>query len=100
MPGEEAGQAAGAGLYAALGRGVAQLVQEDGGPRLVGRQDQLGLRLDPVRGVIAARRLGRELPFLAELFRPAAGTGHADTEPGCCLMTGGTLRNGRDDTLA
>ena len=100
MPGEEAGQAARAGLHAALGQGVAQLVQEDRRPRLVARQDQFGLRLDPVRYLIATRRLGREPPILAELFRPATGTGHADTEPGCRLMTGGPLQNGRDDTLA
>ena len=54
VPGEEAGQAARAGLHAALGEDIAQLVQEDRGPRLVGCQDKLGLRLDPVLGVIAA----------------------------------------------
>lgn len=29
-------------------------------------QDQVGLRLDPVRGMIAARRLGRKLLISAE----------------------------------
>ncbi|TFZ60887.1 hypothetical protein E4V01_03500 [Methylorubrum sp. Q1] len=43
-----------------LDQGVTQLVPEDRGPRLVGRQDQVGLRLDPVRDVIAPRRPGRE----------------------------------------
>ncbi len=74
--------------------------RQDRRPRLVGRQDQVGLCLDPVRGVIATRRLGRELPLLAELFRPAAGTGHADTEPGCRLMTARAFRDSRHHTLA
>ena len=100
MPGEEAGQAARAGLQAALGQSVTQFVQKDRRPRLIGRQNQVGLRLDPVRGVIATRGLGRKLPLLAELFRPAAGTGHADPKPGGRLMTRRALRNSRDDTLA
>lgn len=66
--------------------------RQDRRPRLVGRQDPFGLRLDLTRRMIAPRRLGRELHLLVKLFRPAAGT-----EPGRRMMTGGTLRSSRDD---
>lgn len=100
MPGEEAGQATRAGLRAVRGHGVAQLVQEDRGPRLVGRQDRFGLRLDPVLGVIGTRRLEREPPLMAKLLRPSVDAGHADPKPRLRLMAGRTCRDGRHVTLA
>ena len=59
VAGEEPRQAAGAGLHAALPEQIAQLAQEDLRLLLTGFQDQGGLRLDAMRGVISARRLGR-----------------------------------------
>jgi len=64
MPLEEAGQAARAGLHGVLGQPVAEFVQEDLRMSLVGRQDQIGMRLDGSRAVVAPRRLGRDLSLL------------------------------------
>src|SRR6476660_8159228 len=86
MPLEEARQSARAGLHALLSQTVAQLAQEEARLLLGGRQDQrgmelgmeLGMGLDGLRGVIAAHRLGRNLPLVAEALRPAAGTRNTD----------------------
>ena len=104
MPGEEARQAARAGLHALLSQTVAQLAQEEARLLLGGRQDQrgmeLGMGLDGLRGVIAAHRLGRNLPLVAEALRPAAGTRNTDPEASRGAMTGSTRRHGSHDTLA
>ena len=100
VQGKEARQAARAGLNALRGQGVAQLAQEDLGPGFVGGEDPIGLPLDGRKTIVAARRLGRDVAFLREPLRPAAGTRHAYTEPGRRSMEGGALGHGRHDTLA
>ena len=100
MPLEEARQAARAGLHALLSQTVAQLAQEEARLLLGGRQDQRGMGLDGLRGVIAAHRLGRNLPLVAEALRPAAGTRNTDPEASRGAMTGSTRRHGSHDTLA
>jgi hypothetical protein len=100
VPLEEARQTARAGLHALLSQPVAQLAQEETRLLLGGPQDQRGMRLNGLRGVIAAHRLRRDLPLVAEALRPAAGARHADPEAGCGPMTGGARRHGSNDTLA
>ena len=74
MPPEEAPQAAGAGLHAVPRQGIAQLTQKDLRPRLVEAQDQVGMRLNAVRGMVATQRLGCNLAFVLETLRPTAGS--------------------------
>jgi hypothetical protein len=59
-----------------------------------------GIRLDPLRGVIAAPGLGEELTLEAEALRPAAGSRNADPEVGCGAMAEGTCCHRSRDTLA
>ena len=100
MAGKEARQAARAGLDALLSQPVAKLAQEKTRLLLGGLQDQRGMSLDALRGVIAAHRLGGELALVAEALRPAAGTRQADPEAGCGAMAGDARHHGSHDTLA
>ena len=100
MPLEEARQSARAGLHALLSQTVAQLAQEEARLLLGGRQDQRGMGLDGLRGVIAAHRLGREMALLVGALRPAAGARHADSEPSRGTTAGGPRRHGSNNTLA
>src|SRR3954471_13283255 len=86
VPLEEARQAARAGLHTLLSQPVPQLAQEEARLLLGGGQDQRGMRLNGLRGVIAAHRLGGDLPLLAVALRPAAGARHADPEASCGAM--------------
>ena len=58
------------------------------------------MRLNALRGVIAAHRLGGELALVAEALRPPAGARHTDPEAGCGAMAGGARHHGSHDTLA
>jgi hypothetical protein len=78
---EEAGQAADPDPQTLFGQTVAQLVQEQFGLRLVGLPDQVGLRLDGMRALIAAHRLGVCPTLLHEGPVPAHGAGGTDLEP-------------------
>jgi len=69
---EEARQAALGHEDALLGQSRTKLVQEDARLRLVERQDQVGVRLDPVRAPISTQRLGLEVALTGELPAPAA----------------------------
>jgi hypothetical protein len=71
---EEARQAALGHEDALLGQSRTKLVQEDARLRLVERQDQVGVRLDPVRAPISTQRLGLEVALTGELPAPAART--------------------------
>ena len=57
MTGQEAREAAGADRNALLLQDLAQFVQEDLWPGLIGLQNQLGMSLDAVRALIAALAL-------------------------------------------
>src|SRR3954452_25408368 len=100
MAGKEAGQAARAGHDTLRGQPITQFGQEDLWLPLVGGQDQVGMRLDAVRAVIATRRFGRDLPLPAVARRPAAGTRHAHLEMGRRLMAGRAPCHGCNDTFA
>lgn len=94
------GTRASASLDALLSQPVAQLAKEETRLLLGGRQDQRGMRLDPLRGVIAAHRLGRDMALLVRALRPAAGAGHADPKASCGSVARGPCRHGSHDTLA
>ena len=81
MTGKEAREAAGADRDALLLQDLAQFVQEDLWPGLIGLQDQLGMSLDAVRALIAALALGREVPLARLLPGPAADAGPAHPKP-------------------
>ncbi|GMA77146.1 hypothetical protein GCM10025880_35630 [Methylorubrum aminovorans] len=80
---EEAGQAADPDPQASFGQTVTQLMQEKLGLRFGGLPDQVGLRLDCMRALIAAHRLGLRPPLLNEGSVPAHGAGWADLETSC-----------------
>lgn len=82
---EEAGQAAAPDPQASFGQKVAQFMQEKLGLRFVGPPDQVGLRLDGVRALIAPHRLGLRPTLLHEGPVPAHGAGRADLEAPCCF---------------
>ena len=100
VAGKEARQAARAGLDALLSQPVAHLAQEKTRLLLGDPQDQPGMRLDALRGVIATHRLGGELALVAEALRSPDGTRRADPEAGCGTMAGGARHHGSHDTLA
>ncbi|GJE13956.1 hypothetical protein FOHLNKBM_5025 [Methylobacterium longum] len=58
------------------------------------------MRLNALRGVIAAHRLGRDMALVVGALRPAAGAGDTDPEASRGPMTGGTCGYGSHDTLA
>ncbi|MGW9820812.1 hypothetical protein ACUXK4_003389 [Methylorubrum extorquens] len=80
---EEAGQATDPDPQASFGQTVAQLMQEQLGLYFVGLPDQISLRLDGVRALIAAYRLGLRPALLHEGPVPAHGAGWADLEAPC-----------------
>ncbi len=70
------------------------------GCSLTGFQDQGGLRLDAMRGVISARRLGRNAAVPPDLGVPADRRRHADAEALGGFTTGGTGLDRRDHAVA
>lgn len=48
---------------ASLGQDCSQLAQIDAGLCLVERQDQVGLRLEPMRALISVKKLGGDVPL-------------------------------------
>lgn len=97
---EEAREAALGHADAPLCQSRAEFVQIDAGLRLVERQDQLGMSLDPVRALIATHRLGRDVALPSELAAPAARTRQADPEALGRLVPGQAGRNGMDHALS
>ena len=96
---EEAGQAADPDPQTLFGQTVAQLVQEQLGLPFVGLPDQVGLRLDGVRALIAAHRLGVCPTLLHEGPVPARGAGRADLEAPRRLPARSPRLNRGHDTL-
>ena len=96
---EEARQAALGHADALLGQSHTKLVQEDAGLRLVERQDQMGMGLDPVRAPISTQRLGRDVALTGELPAPAARARQADPEALGRLMPGRAGLNSMDHAL-
>ena len=88
MTGQEAREAAGADRDPVLLQDLAQFVQEDLWPGLIGLQDQRGMSLDAVRALIAALALGREVPLARLLPGPAADADHAHPKPLGGLVAG------------
>ena len=77
---EEAGQAADPDPQASFGQTVAQFMQKKFGMLFVGLPDQVGLRLDGVRALVATHRLSLRPTLLHESPVPAHGAGRADLE--------------------
>lgn len=96
---EEAREAALRHANAVLGQSRTEFMQIAAGLRLVERQDQVGLRLDPVRALISAHRLGGDVTLTGELPAPAAGARQTDPEARRCLMPGCTGLDGMNHAL-
>jgi hypothetical protein len=97
---EEAGQAAHPDPQTSSCQSVTQFMQEQFGLSLIGLSDQVGLRLDGVRALIAAHRLGVCSTLLHEDPVPAHGAGRADLEAPCCFPARGSRLDSSYDTLA
>jgi hypothetical protein len=58
-------------------KSLAQLAQEDLWASLVGLPDAVGVSLDAVGALVAAQRLGGDVPEALLLLRPTPGAGPA-----------------------
>jgi len=74
-------------------------VQIEAGLRLVERQDQIGMSLDPMRALIPAQRFGCDVTLTGELPTPAARARQADSEALGCLVPGRAGLNSTDHAL-
>ena len=83
----------------ALGEGGPQLVQIDPGLRRVEGQDQVGMSLDPMRALIAAHRLGRNLALTSELPAPTARACKTDPKAFGYLVPGRAGLDSMDHAL-
>jgi hypothetical protein len=83
----------------ALSQGGPKLVQVDAGLRLVGRQDQVSMSFDPVRGLIVTHRLGRDAASADEVPAPATGARQIDPDTICRLVPGCAGLDGMDHPL-
>ena len=97
---EEAREAALSHADASLGQGRTEFIQVDAGLRLVERQDQVGLRLDPVRALISAHRLRRDVALAGALPTPASGARQTAPAAFSRLMPGRPCLDGMDYALS
>jgi hypothetical protein len=96
---EEAREATLGHANAVLGQSRTKLMQIETGLRLVERQDQLGMSLDPVRALISAHGLGGDVTLTSELPAPTARARQADPEAFGCLVSRRASLDGMDHAL-